>query len=362
MPEVKKMFYRPELDVVRFFAFLCVFFHHTITRFTGQHGRVYDSLIDALGFGLSLFFTLSAYLITLLLLREREQTGAIFLRAFYIRRILRIWPLYLLGLVLNVLVFRLVGQWNSGAALKDVALGLVMCGNFVPLNDTAHMAIGALWSISLEEQFYIFWPSTMRWLRERFLFLGAIGILLASNLDLIHLGRIHAEPDLKVWTTSLVQFECFAVGILLALYEKKRPVFTPFVSFLLSVTGMSMWFVAAFYFGIKGHPLVSPGPLKYVAGYALVSGACVLILIAAPGFRKFPKPFIYLGKISFGLYVFHGPVIILAGKYLDGFMRHGHLALSLASTVLLAAISYHYFETPFLRIKRAHERIISRPV
>jgi peptidoglycan/LPS O-acetylase OafA/YrhL len=358
----KKNFYRPKLDVVRFFAFLCVFFHHTVQRFTLEHGRAYDSLIDALGFGLSLFFTLSAYLITSLLLRERERTGAIHLRAFYIRRALRIWPLYVLGLLLNVVVFRLVGQWDGGVAVRDVALGLVMCGNLVPLNDTAHMTIGALWNISLEEQFYVFWPSTMRWLEPKLLLLGAISIIVVADLMLVHLGRVHAEPDIRVWTNSFVQFEFFATGILLALHEKKRRVFSPAVSGLLCGAAGLLWFAAAFRFGIKGHPIVPPSSVSYIVGYAMVSIGCAIFLIAVPGFQRWPAPFVYLGKISFGLYVFHGPVIILAGKYLDKRIHHGHLAVSFAITIVCAALSYQYFETPFLRLKRSHELVPSRPV
>jgi peptidoglycan/LPS O-acetylase OafA/YrhL len=107
-------YYRPELDVVRFVAFLLVFLHHTLP--SGKDIRVlhlfkgfapaYDAFSTACGYGLSLFFTLSAFLICELLLRERSSTGSIDVKQFYIRRILRIWPLYYLAITLGSLAAR----------------------------------------------------------------------------------------------------------------------------------------------------------------------------------------------------------------------------------------------------------------
>ena len=96
--------YRPELDVVRFLAFLLVFFFHFLPwPSIGQTGwRVQMALVELCAMGLCLFFTLSAYLITSILLDEREKNGVISVQKFYIRRILRIWPLYFFGIALGI--------------------------------------------------------------------------------------------------------------------------------------------------------------------------------------------------------------------------------------------------------------------
>jgi peptidoglycan/LPS O-acetylase OafA/YrhL len=95
-------FYRPELDALRFFAFLAVLLHH------GPQGQHFLGIIhSAGGFGLSMFFLLSAYLITELLLRELEQTKTIAWGRFFIRRALRIWPLYYAALALAVVIARM---------------------------------------------------------------------------------------------------------------------------------------------------------------------------------------------------------------------------------------------------------------
>src|ERR1019366_7648286 len=94
-------FYRPELDALRFFAFLAVFLHH------GPSYGLFDLVTRAGGFGLSMFFLLSAYLITELLFREREQTGTIAWKLFFTRRALRIWPLYYAALAGGFFISRI---------------------------------------------------------------------------------------------------------------------------------------------------------------------------------------------------------------------------------------------------------------
>src|SRR5271167_1278609 len=101
-------FYRPELDGLRFFAFFAVYLNHTMSfGEQGHHRHMPDALGNALGtigvagaFGVDLFFVLSAYLLTELLVREGVARGTVDVRAFYLRRILRIWPLYFFFLAL----------------------------------------------------------------------------------------------------------------------------------------------------------------------------------------------------------------------------------------------------------------------
>src|SRR5579863_571256 len=101
-------YYRPELDALRLVAFLLVFFHHVFRDPTASHRiepiatRIGSSIANACGFGLCLFFFLSSYLITTLLVVELNESGGINVAEFYLRRVLRIWPLYAFGLALGV--------------------------------------------------------------------------------------------------------------------------------------------------------------------------------------------------------------------------------------------------------------------
>ncbi len=167
-------FYRPELDGLRFFAFLGVYIAHSLSPdsayYIAHHvpgASFIASAVSAGKFGVDLFFFLSAYLITELLLREKERFGAINLRSFYLRRILRIWPLYLLGLLIAVLL-PLVFPAQS-FPLRYVLAFLLVSGNWVlSLRSAGILSIAGpasvmfiLWSVSFEEQFYLFWPLIM---------------------------------------------------------------------------------------------------------------------------------------------------------------------------------------------------------
>ncbi|MFZ1156240.1 MAG: acyltransferase [Candidatus Sulfotelmatobacter sp.] len=152
-------FYRPELDCLRFFAFFAVFIYHTLssdpTYYSARHvpfGTLMASAASAGRFGVDLFFLLSAYLITELLLRELEQFGKVDLGSFYLRRILRIWPLYFFGILIAVLL-PLVDPGEYFPLKYGVAF-VLMSGNWlITFGLPAQSLMMSLWSVSFEEQF-----------------------------------------------------------------------------------------------------------------------------------------------------------------------------------------------------------------
>ena len=216
-------FYHPELDVLRFFAFFLVFLHHSLPHETAFYTKMgtsplLASLLAGIGntgaFGVNLFFVLSSYLITELLIRERQRFGRVDLRAFYIRRILRIWPLYF-----AFLAFAWVMQWyvphqhiGWRAGLAFTLLG----GNWwVVFVGFPSSIIFPLWSVSVEEQFYLFWPVTMRRLSQRGLLIASAAMLVTANLTRWYLAAHHTWES-KMWANTFVQLDAIALGILLA--------------------------------------------------------------------------------------------------------------------------------------------------
>ena len=138
-------------------------------------------------FGVSLFFVLSSYLITELLLREKDLMGTLDIRSFYIRRILRIWPLYFAFLALAVALQWIVpGQhvtWRAGVWFSFLA------GNwFIVFHGFPSSVIFPLWSVSIEEQFYITWPAVVRKVSETGMLIFA-GLLLVVATRRPHLSR-----------------------------------------------------------------------------------------------------------------------------------------------------------------------------
>jgi peptidoglycan/LPS O-acetylase OafA/YrhL len=365
-------FYRPELDVVRFLAFTAVFLHHELPRNLTQepHGAAWDHLssaakvvfagtANAFGFGLPLFFTLSAYLIGTLLLREKEQYGTVNLRAFYIRRMLRIWPLYFFGLAIGCTVAVFVDKRPHDLAL--FAAFALMVGNWLAILWRTSNPMLPLWSISVEEQFYLFCPLVIRRLSRRGLGVFSWLLIALSDVTLYVLGQQHADADRTIWYNSFAQFQMFGVGLLLCLWmHQRKPTFPLWVRILCLAAGFTCWLVACFAFGAK-EMAPAPSGVGMVAGYTMGAVGCLLIMLALlHAERKWlPGWMIWLGRISFGLYVYHG----LALKFvLFSFSRtqgYEHFLLcfisSAAVTVMMAATSYRFLETPFLRMKERFE-------
>ena len=404
-------FYHPELDVLRFFAFFMAYIHHSLphhAEFYTQMGvsHAVAKTIAAIGatgaFGVNLFFLLSAYLITELLIRERERFGHIDLRAFYIRRILRIWPLYFIFLAFAWALQWIVPSQHIGwrAGLAFIFLG----GNWwVYFVGFPASVIFPLWSLSVEEQFYIVWPVTMRRLGARGL-LWAAGVMLAlASLTRWYLGAQHAWEQ-RVWTNSFVQLDAIALGVALAVLLRGRsPRLEPLERLALFVAGFACFAIAANYYQIKEDPLTVT---RVVLGYPLAAIGALLVFLSSlgildgqplPGVPKRSEnagtrstagaeenggpvswpllarlwqwmgaPLLYLGRVSYGLYVFHvlglmnSDVIIpnaatSLGRYLLRTM------IAFAITIGFAAASFRWLEMPFLTLKQRFTHILSRP-
>jgi peptidoglycan/LPS O-acetylase OafA/YrhL len=348
--------YRPELDVVRFFAFFTVFLHHSLDRKSDNPlAPVPDwqiAIANACGFGLCLFFVLSAFLISDLLMKERLKNGKIDIAAFYQRRIRRIWPLYILGLVIGIFV----GYYNHHPETWRFVAYFFLAGNwYCSRYGWSGNAMVPLWTISIEEQFYLLWPTVAARASRRTMFAICGALIVIANAFLFYYGRTHADLDVVVWSNSFVQFEMFAAGILVSLWlHQHLPRWRWPLRTLLFLLWPACWFSAVYFFHAKEYGRATSAP-ALIAGYALAaigSSALLLALIGIPA-RFVPRWIAYLGRISYGLYVFH----LLAAMFVFGLIVRMHLhisrglydLLSIAVTIAIAAVSYKYFETPFLR-------------
>jgi peptidoglycan/LPS O-acetylase OafA/YrhL len=366
-------FYRPELDVVRFVAFLLVFVHHTAPRqgliphLGPQLSGVVTSLAKASGFGLCLFFVLSAYLITELLLRENSATGNVEIKAFYIRRALRIWPLYFLGLAIGVAfaVLRHQPEVLARYAAYAVLAGNVYCAAHVATAGKSPMEI--LWSISIEEQFYLFWPWIAAARARKLLIISAVSLLAVSALALIYIARTGASTD-AAWFNSFVQFGMFGAGALLSLKLRgSAPRLRIWSRLAFVFVAAALWYIASAVFHIKD-PGPAPSTINLIAGYAAVVLGCVILLWSVMGVsaKSLPHPLIYLGRISFGLYVFHELGMNMAWSLLHKLRvpQSGVVSafVGLTITIAIASLSYNFYEKPFLKLKKHLEVVKSRPV
>jgi peptidoglycan/LPS O-acetylase OafA/YrhL len=367
-------FYRPELDCLRLGAFLLVFIGHVIIV-DNQTPHVLAVMKASGKLGVPLFFVLSAYLITELLVREKSARGTLDLRAFYLRRSLRIWPLYFFALAVGyVLLHRAAGVPQiSPFALAAFS---AFAGNwYTAFFGFLPAGMGPLWSISVEEQFYLIWPAIVRVAGRRRLIFTCAGGWLVSQIAVIVLCWLHAPIWPMIWTNSFTHLQYFALGAILCLVfrEIRVPLNTWYRAGVIAL-GLTILFGANVFFNTDTMSS-DISVARTWPGYAFAGFGCALLLFGCAGAKLSQKmrPFVWLGKISYGLYVYHVPCVLLSlAVYAEVFHIRRPLVGSeetvvgitfgLPITIAVAAISYRYLEAPFLRLKQRFEIVKSRAV
>jgi peptidoglycan/LPS O-acetylase OafA/YrhL len=372
-PARAERFYRPELDALRFFAFLGVFIFHAAPRtmdFYNAAGyphwlsSLLISIFGAGAYGVDLFFALSAYLITSLLLRERAATGALDLRGFYVRRILRIWPLYL-AFVAFAAIFAALFP-GQHLPMRYVVGYTLLAGNWIYAFYGLPASFATpLWTVSIEEQFYLAWPLALRKASVRTMAAIAVGLLVIANAWRVWLA-VTAAPAERIEYNTFTRLDPIALGILLALFGHKLPSFARLQRVALLCGGAATW-VAVFAFTVTGQALTVT-TWRMVVGHPFTALASVAVLLSVLGSQhRFLRnsTLLYLGKISYGLYVLHEFAHFCAIRLVHAStpgMVVAQSMVGLALTIVLAAASYRWLESPFLRLKERFAHVQSRPV
>lgn len=369
----RERFYQPELDALRFFAFLGVFIFHAAPRtmdFYAAAGvplwlsNLFIATFGAGAYGVDLFFALSAYLITSLLLRERAATGALDLRGFYVRRVLRIWPLYLAFVAFAAVMAMVIPQQQL--PLRYVIGYCLLAGNWVYVFHglPASFAI-PLWTVSIEEQFYLAWPLALRKATAQTMATIAVGLLLIANAWRVWLAVSAAPIDAMEYNT-FTRLDPIALGILIALFGHKLPQFSRRQRITFLCGGVATW-IAMYALSVSSNP-PKVSTWRLALGHPLTALASIAILLSAMGSQHAflrTRLLLYLGKISYGLYVLHEFAHFCAARLIRASTPRTVMAQSaagLALTILLAAASYRWLESPFLRLKERFAHVQSRPV
>ncbi len=363
----------PALDGIRGLAILLVLMCH----FAIYGGMRREAFIDALYYkisvagwsGVDLFFVLSGFLITGILVDAKGQPH--YFRDFYMRRVLRIFPIYYAVLALFFFAWPLLrqvdadyqslsgDQWWYWTYLANVKLALD--------GWPQHLSLGHFWSLAVEEQFYLMWPAIVFFTRRHTLRWVCLGCILAAPcLRVLHWWL---EQDLAAYVLVSSRMDALALGGLLALVAR-RP------GGLASHRG-SAWAVAIASggalasIGVFRGGLVPEDPIVFTLGFSLLAclfGALLTLAVTAtPGSwleRIFTsRPLALLGRYSYGLYVFHHIVIgdirrssFRVANYGDVLgsqlpMQFLYILVSGAIIVAISVASWHLFEAPILRLK-----------
>lgn len=338
--------YRPALDGVRAVAILAVVAYH--------YRWANHALPTRGGFlGVDVFFVLSGFLITSLLCEELAKTGRLRLKLFYARRALRLLPAFFTMVAVYVVWVLTLGpdRWVSGQ-LREAAAAVLYAENwfraFAPnYPDTGGaIGLGPTWSLSTEEQFYFIWPILLLFL-IRLGRLRAASIFVAAALVSSALVRALMYQPQNMDHFFYVRADGLLIGCFLALLlaqgVRRRP--PRWIGWIASVV-VCLFLITATY---DSQSLYTFGLVVFCLACGLVLWVVVVTPEWAIARLLERKPLVQLGRISYGVYLWHLPVFIGVREYVPRIRFAGSLALLL--TFLVALGSYRYVERPFLKLK-----------
>lgn len=360
--------YFPNLNGIRSVAALMVLFHHIeqAKAALGIANLYHLSVIKHMGrLGVGLFFVLSGFLITYLLLQEKQHHGSISTGKFYLRRIFRIWPIYFLIIALSYFVFPYLELLSYPGANANVFthynqrlffLALVLPNYAFVLYDLPYWCAQA-WSIGVEEQFYYLWPWLIKYPKRR---VSIFLLFIAATAGILYLGLQTLDTDhatqLEIVGTFLGQFriQTMAVGgvcaylvfadkkaILEVVYRRNVQIAVYLLTLALFVSGIHFF--------------------AFMEVYSLLFGFFILNLSSNPhSIINIKGRFMtYSGKISYGLYLYHVIALVLVLNvlriYWPGLSGAPYnillYGLVVGLSIALAGVLYEFLEKPILRYK-----------
>lgn len=358
--KTSKTVYLPGLNGLRAIAALAVVISH-ITLGLGEFGlnnKIFGtdiagnaSGLTLAGHGVTIFFTLSGFLITFLLLKEKQVTGHVKIKEFYIRRILRIWPLYYLYfLVCIVTIF----SYSMSFTKSSVPFYIFLAANIPFILGKTLPFLAHYWSLGVEEQFYLFFPQLAKLSNKKLLKVAVALIIILLSLKFVFwvLYRKYGM-ELPFLAISVTRFHTMLIGVtgaILYYYRNSRFLYlaTHKLTQIMAWTCILLMAINKFHIAS-----VIDGELISLVSLFLIMGQVTkrnnLINLEN-------KVCDFIGKISYGMYVVH-PILIfyfarLLGHFTDTTANYLLLYfLITATTILLSYLSYEFYEKRFLKLK-----------
>ncbi len=338
--------------------------------------------------GVDIFFVLSGFLITSLLMEEWQSSGAICLKQFYFRRALRLLPAFVLLLFLCCLsIFFLPTIEEKWARLQETAVAACYLSNWPMLHQTSMPILGHTWSLSVEEQFYILWPTLLyimlrlRLSRRCILLLVCCGIAASAMLrtGLYHWHQNHGTDRttviFRLYRGLDTRADALLAGCLLGLLAAWNllPKSQRFIRWTGATSILGVIYLAYLVSCRRPEdPLYYHGLFTVVALMAVIFLARLLSAPARFACRILESaPLVGTGRISYSLYLFHMPILHLVmpvglflGSALGRFWAYAVLVLLVVGLSFLAAmLSYRFVERPFLRLKdRMRPQVADNPL
>lgn len=366
---MKKLYFE-NLDGARFLSFFMVFLYHSFYTEIPEikESKIYklftETLFDNGNLGVNFFFVLSGFLITYLLIDERVKFNKINIGYFYARRILRIWPVYFFCVFFGFFIFPqiklLFGQTSNESASLVYYLTFINNFDFINKGLPDSSVLSVLWSIAVEEQFYFVWPLILvifplqkYWIP--FLCLWLTSIIFRANFDTYLMHEFH----------TLSCISDMVIGAFAAWLIYFNNTFKNLITSLSKFKIGLIYLLLLIVFLFRQELFLENYVLRIFERSFIGIIFCLVILEQTYSvnsffkFSNFPK-FSNLGQISYGLYCYQFIGILIAIKITGILGLNKQLwqviiidtSLALSLTILISYISYRFYETPILRLKK----------
>lgn len=356
----------PGLNELRALAALIVIISHVeqMKEMAGLHYKYWFPIPGKLG--VVLFFALSGFLITAILIGEKATSpSGVNLRKFYLKRVLRIWPLYFLIVGSGLLIINKLPVFEvpmlsdlvyKRLDMKNISLLLLILPNYVEI---LIPYLTQIWSIGIEEQFYLVQPCIVKYVRKQSVLAVIMFLAVFSRELLLLVNQVFHSSILHDVANQSVYSGCIAIGCIGALLCSNSPDMVVKLIHNRGVQFISLVLLASFIIAINYYKDITILDYRY---YAVIFLVIIINAATNPGsfYNLNNRPLDYLGKISYGLYMYHefgiGCSIAIA-KYLSSF-AYNYLAfeilvysVALLLTVSISALSFKYMESYFLSFK-----------
>lgn len=356
-PAPSRLGYRPELDGLRGIAILFVLFFHITNWFPG--GAI----------GVDIFFVLSGFLITTLLLEERQKYGAISLRRFYIRRFLRLLPAMFTYVLAFLFLSSIVNYASRSLKIEAAIFSLTYTSNWAQAfgHPMESLPLAHLWSLAVEEQFYLLWPSALVLITRRRFSSATVRWVLIGTIAAVFLWRLlliwQGEGAIRIYHGTDTRIDELLIGCLVGVAFASKRVDRPSPSLFKLVSVGTV--IALLVFGFTADIDEADTPWFYGMFLpAIAAGiACLIHVVMTASWPRLNRALatrwlVYVGLISYALYLWHVLAIAIL-KYISE-PTYSYLVklgpalqpIAFVLTFVLAAASYHLVEMPFLRLKK----------
>lgn len=374
--------YFEKLDVYRFFSAMMVVLYHAYYSWVEHYGqlkfmtsaedhttlnpagRYINTTIKNGSYGVEIFFVISGFLITTLLLKEKQANGRISIFKFYARRSLRIWPLYYFIIAIAPLLI----SWKGQSYYPNYFANIFFYNNF----DTAQnhywvFPLAHFWSLCIEEHFYIFWPFIIAFVPNKHLVKTFAGLILVSIVyRAVAIGST-PDPWFPIYLNTFARFDAIVAGALVAYIHFIDPIHLKiskitrllvYLIFIIAFCNINIFEWNNFFEAVFKKYFFIAITLFSMANY---------LFNEKPLFEFLNNKVIrYLGKVSFGIYIY-GLIIleiiiykIILPYHIDSWVIY--LLIVIAASLLIPIISYECLEKQFLKLKKRFEVVRIRKI